>query len=41
MIQQTSVRSSPWILVENENKHYGRIKVLKAVCDALEPVVGD
>ena len=41
MIQQTSVRNSPWILVENENKHYGRIKVLRAVCDALERVVGD
>ena len=36
MIQQTSVTNSPWILVENENKHYGRIKVLKTVCDALE-----
>ncbi len=36
MIQRTSVKKSPWILVENENKRYGRIKVLKAVCDALE-----
>ena len=36
MIQQTSVRKSPWVLVENENKPYGRIKVLKAVCDAME-----
>jgi polyphosphate:AMP phosphotransferase len=41
MIQQTSVQNSPWILVENQNKHYGRIKVLKSVCDALEKVVGD
>ncbi len=36
MIQRTSVQKSPWILVENENKRYGRIKVLKSVCDALE-----
>ncbi|MEE4217056.1 MAG: polyphosphate:AMP phosphotransferase [Xanthomonadales bacterium] len=36
MIQQTSVTGSPWILVENESKNYGRIKVLNAVCDALE-----
>ena len=36
MIQRTSVQKSPWILVENENKRYGRLKVLKAVCDALE-----
>ena len=36
MIQQTSVQQSPWILVENESKRYGRIKVLKSVCEALE-----
>ena len=36
MIQQTSVMRSPWVLVENEDKGYGRIKVLKAICDALE-----
>jgi polyphosphate kinase 2 (PPK2 family) len=41
MIQQTSVRNSPWILVENENKRYGRIKVLKSLCAALEDVVSD
>ena len=41
MIQQTSVRNSPWILVENENKAYGRIKVLKTVCDALEKAVAE
>jgi polyphosphate:AMP phosphotransferase len=39
MIQQTSVQRSPWILVENENKAYGRIKVLKTVCNALEKAV--
>ncbi len=41
MIQQTSVQKSPWILVENQNKAYGRIKVLKTVCAALEKAVGD
>ncbi len=41
MIQQTSVRKSPWILIENENKRYGRIKVIKTVCEALERAVGD
>mgnify|MGYP000730059793 CR=1 FL=1 len=40
MIQQTSVANSPWVLVENENKHFGRIKVLDAVCDALEAKLG-
>jgi polyphosphate:AMP phosphotransferase len=41
MIQQTSVQNSPWVLVEAENKPYARIKVLNAVCDALEQAVGD
>lgn len=41
MIQQTSVAESPWVLVENESKHYGRIKVLNTVCDALEAALGD
>ena len=41
MIQQTSVQNSPWILVENENKSYGRIKVIRTLCDALEKAVGD
>jgi polyphosphate kinase 2 (PPK2 family) len=36
MIQQTSMMKSPWVLVENENKAYGRIKVLNTVCNALE-----
>ena len=36
MIQRTSVHNSPWILVENEDKRYGRIKILKSVCEALE-----
>ena len=41
MIQQTSVQKSPWVLVENECKRYGRIKVLNTVCDALEEAVGE
>ncbi len=36
MVQQTSVRHSPWVLVENESKLFGRIKVLNSVCDAFE-----
>ena len=41
MIQQTSVMQSPWILVEAEDKAYARIKVMKAVCDALEHKMPD
>jgi polyphosphate:AMP phosphotransferase len=36
MVQQTSVKHAPWVLVESEDKLFGRIKVLNAVCDALE-----
>ena len=36
MIEKTSVKNSPSILVENENKLYGRIKALNTVGDALE-----
>ena len=39
MIQQTSVMRSPWVLVENEDKLYGRIKVLRTLCEALEQKV--
>jgi polyphosphate:AMP phosphotransferase len=41
MIQQTSVKRAPWVLVEAENKAFGRIKVLGAVCDALEKAVAE
>ena len=39
MIQQTSVMRSPWVLVENEDKLYGRIKVLRTLCEALDQKV--
>jgi polyphosphate:AMP phosphotransferase len=36
MVQFTSTRIAPWILVEGDNKHHARVKVLQTVCDALE-----
>lgn len=36
MIEKTSVMKSPWVLVENECKYYGRIKILNTVSDAIE-----
>lgn len=36
MVQYTSTSYSPWVLVEGNNKHYARIKVLKNLCAALE-----
>jgi len=36
MIQQTSRQDAPWVLVESNDKLYGRIKILDTVCGALE-----
>ncbi len=36
MVQYTSTRKAPWILVEANNKAYARLKVLKTLVDHLE-----
>ena len=36
MIERTSTLSAPWTLVEANDKLFARVKVIKAVCDALE-----
>jgi polyphosphate:AMP phosphotransferase len=36
MVQHTSTRAAPWILVEGNDKLYARIKVLKTLCRKLE-----
>jgi len=36
MVQHTSTRSAPWILVEGNDKRYARVKLLKTLCSALE-----
>ena len=36
MLERTSTEIAPWTLVESENKYYGRIKVLKTLCQRLE-----
>ena len=36
MVERTSTRLAPWTLVEADNKHYARIKVLDTLCGALE-----
>jgi polyphosphate:AMP phosphotransferase len=40
MIEKTSTELAPWILVEAEDKRYARVKVVKAVSDALERAIG-
>ncbi|SMG64280.1 Polyphosphate:AMP phosphotransferase [methanotrophic bacterial endosymbiont of Bathymodiolus sp.] len=36
MAAHTSSQTTPWTLVEANNKRYARIKVIKTYCDALE-----
>ncbi len=36
MIEHTNTPDAPWYSVESADKHYGRIKVLKIVCETLE-----
>ena len=36
MVQYTSTRKAPWVLVEGNNKSHARLKVLKTIIDHLE-----
>ena len=36
MLQKTSTEAAPWYIIESNDKHYARIKVLHLVIDALE-----
>jgi polyphosphate:AMP phosphotransferase len=36
MVDRTSTEIAPWTLVEAEDKHYARIKVLRTLCEAIE-----
>jgi polyphosphate:AMP phosphotransferase len=39
MVEQTSGLQTPWTLVEANNKHFARIKVLRTICDRLQDAV--
>ena len=41
MLLRTSTLVAPWTVVEANDKHYARIKVLKTVVDALEQELSD
>jgi len=41
MIQQTSNHDAPWVLVECNDKLYGRIKVIDTVCGQLKKALED
>jgi polyphosphate kinase 2 (PPK2 family) len=36
MVARTSTRQAPWTLVEGNDKHYARIRVLQTVCERLK-----
>jgi polyphosphate:AMP phosphotransferase len=39
MVQFTSTGEAPWVLVEGDDKHFARLKVVKAACDGLEQLI--
>lgn len=39
MVERTSTNSSPWTLVEGNNKYYARVKILKTLCDRIEQAI--
>jgi polyphosphate:AMP phosphotransferase len=39
MVDRTSTASTPWTLVEANNKYFARIKVLKTLCEAVEAAI--
>ena len=40
MIKKTSTENAPWIIVEGNDKKYARIKVIRAVREAIEARIG-
>ncbi|GAB2891427.1 polyphosphate:AMP phosphotransferase [Uliginosibacterium flavum] len=40
LIDRTSTGKAPWIVVEANDKNFARVKILKAICGALEKALG-
>jgi polyphosphate:AMP phosphotransferase len=40
MIERTSTAHAPWTLIESNDKHHARIKILKTLCERLERALG-
>ncbi len=36
MVDRTSTEIAPWHLISSEDKHAGRIEVLRTLCDTIE-----
>jgi AMP-polyphosphate phosphotransferase len=41
MLDRTGTGIAPWTLVESEDKHYGRIKILRTLCGRIEEALED
>jgi polyphosphate:AMP phosphotransferase len=41
MIDRTGTDDAPWILVEANDKHFARIKILRSLCERLEQALED
>jgi polyphosphate kinase 2 (PPK2 family) len=39
MLQKTSTKNAPWVIIESNDKKYARIKALTIVIDALEKAI--
>ena len=40
MVDRTSTERAPWTLVEADDKHFARIKILRTVCERVEAALG-
>jgi len=40
MVERTSTSIAPWVLVEGNDKRYARVRILEALCDALDKRLG-
>jgi polyphosphate:AMP phosphotransferase len=40
MVARTSTVAAPWTLIEGNDKHFARIKIMRTLCDRLEEKVG-
>lgn len=41
MIDRTSTKDAPWTLIEANNKHFARIKILRTICKRIEAALDE
>ncbi|MCC7167172.1 MAG: polyphosphate:AMP phosphotransferase [Rhodospirillales bacterium] len=40
LVERTSTRIAPWTLIEGNDKHFARLRIINAYCDRLEAALG-